>query len=58
MAEKTMYEEALSKYNLDISDEEVKELLMADADADAMCEAAIKAGGFDNVSVIVAKVEK
>ena len=25
MAEKTMYEEALSKYNLDISDEEVKE---------------------------------
>lgn len=41
-----------------ISDEEVKELLMANADADAMCEAAIKAGGFDNVSVIVAKVEK
>ena len=25
MAEKTMYEEALSKYSLDISDEEVKD---------------------------------
>ena len=40
-----------------ISDEEVKEILDNKADADALCEAADKAGGYDNVSVITIRVD-
>ena len=40
-----------------ISDEDVKEILDNKADADALSEAADKAGGYDNVSVITIRVD-
>ena len=40
-----------------ISDEELKDMLENKADADALCEAADKAGGFDNVSVVTIRVD-
>lgn len=40
-----------------ISDEELKDMLENKADADALCEAADKAGGFDNVSVVTISVD-
>jgi protein phosphatase len=40
-----------------INDDEIKRLLSMGFDADALCEAAEDAGGYDNVSVVVIKVE-
>lgn len=40
-----------------VSDEQVKDLLNKSLDADTLCEAADNVGGYDNVSVIVIKVE-
>lgn len=40
-----------------INDDEIKRLLAMGFDADALCEAAEDAGGYDNVSVVVIKVE-
>lgn len=39
-----------------VPDEEITHLLAEDANANKLCEAAIIAGGFDNVSVVVLKV--
>jgi len=39
-----------------VDDEEIKQLLLDGADADKLCDAAIAAGGFDNVSVCVVKI--
>ena len=41
-----------------ISDNEVQGLLIRDFNADALCEAAEEAGGRDNISVIVARIEE
>ena len=38
-----------------LSDHKISRLLTAGADADALCEAAIAAGGLDNVSCCVLK---
>lgn len=40
-----------------ITDSEVKEILNRSLEADTLCEAADNAGGYDNVSVIVLKIE-
>lgn len=40
-----------------ISDEKVKEILIQKPEADVLCEAADNAGGYDNISVIVIKIE-
>ena len=40
-----------------IPDSQIAELLAGGSDANALCQAAIDAGGFDNVSVCVIKVE-
>ena len=40
-----------------IDDQRIEVLLKSGADADALCEAAIKAGGYDNVSVCVIEVK-
>ena len=40
-----------------LSDQQIKEILKSGGDADALCEAAIEAGGFDNVSACVIEVE-
>lgn len=40
-----------------VSDEKITELLADGADANALCEAAIDAGGFDNVSTCIVKVK-
>lgn len=40
-----------------VSDDDICELLIGGANANHMCEAAIEAGGYDNVSVCVFKVE-
>jgi protein phosphatase len=40
-----------------ISDEKVKEILIQKPEADMLCEAADNAGGYDNISVIVIKIE-
>jgi protein phosphatase len=39
-----------------IDDEEIRQLLLNGADANKLCEAAIDAGGFDNVSVCIVKI--
>jgi protein phosphatase len=41
-----------------ISDSEIQELMAADKSANQLCEAAIEAGGFDNVSTCVFHIEK
>ena len=41
-----------------ISDSEIQELMVADKSANQLCEAAIEAGGFDNVSTCVFHIEK
>ena len=41
-----------------VSDDDVKELLENNADADKLCEAADNAGGYDNISVVTIKIEK
>jgi protein phosphatase len=41
-----------------ISDFEIQELMAADKSANQLCEAAIEAGGFDNVSTCVFHIEK
>ena len=41
-----------------ISDDEVKHLLENNSNADKLCEAADNAGGYDNISVIVVKIEE
>lgn len=40
-----------------VDDEDIAALLGEGADADALCQAAVKAGGYDNVSVCVVDVE-
>ena len=40
-----------------VSDESISDLLSAGANANQLCQAAIEAGGYDNVSVCVFKVE-
>ena len=40
-----------------VADEDVQALLEKKADADMLCEAADKAGGYDNVSVITIRVD-
>ncbi len=40
-----------------VSDEDIERLLAHNANADELCGAAISAGGFDNVSVCIIKVE-
>ncbi len=40
-----------------ISDEQIKQLMCEHANANTLCEAAIEAGGFDNVSVCMFKVD-
>lgn len=39
-----------------VDDEDIKQLLLAGADAQKLCDAAVGAGGFDNVSVCVIKI--
>jgi protein phosphatase len=40
-----------------LSDQEIETMLKAGADADMLCQAAIQAGGFDNVSVCTIEVK-
>lgn len=40
-----------------LTDQEIEQLLADGADATALCQAAIKAGGYDNVSVCVINIE-
>ena len=40
-----------------VSDESISALLSSGANANQLCQAAIEAGGYDNVSVCVFKVE-
>ena len=40
-----------------VPDDKITELLAGGADANALCEAAIAAGGFDNVSTCVIKIK-
>jgi protein phosphatase len=40
-----------------LSDQRIEVLLKSGADADALCQAAIEAGGFDNVSACMIEVK-